>query len=116
MAVIWVDDIVIMCGDINTLEDFKKALRNKFKMTDLGPISLCLGMEIHLDRDHRTITLSQARYTQDVLARFGMADCKPASTPMDPSTQLRKSSGPDDPALLQSEEATLYRELVGSLM
>jgi hypothetical protein len=45
-----------------------------------------------------------------------MTDCKPAATPADPSVQLRKPTGPQDPSLLSADEATVYRELVGSLL
>ncbi|PNX56796.1 hypothetical protein L195_g058381, partial [Trifolium pratense] len=53
--------------------------------------------------------LSQRKYITDLLHRSGMANTKPASTPLSASVQLLKDSGD----LLPSP--TEYRTLVGSL-
>ena len=52
----------------------------KFKMTDMGDISLMLGMQITRAREKKTFTISQ-EYTTSILERFGMANCKPVDTP-----------------------------------
>ncbi|XP_028074107.1 uncharacterized protein LOC114276525 [Camellia sinensis] len=53
---------------------------------------------------------SEAKYTSDLLARASVTDCKIASTLVDPQTRLT----PLDGHLLSN--ATLYRQLVGSLV
>ena len=50
-------------------------------MTDMGPVSLVLGMEIKRDCEQGTLTISQEAYSKSILERFGMSDCKPTSTP-----------------------------------
>ena len=54
--------------------------------------------------------LSRAKYASDLLARAGLTDCKTTSTPVDPQIRLT----PLDGTLLS--DATLYRQLVGSLV
>ena len=50
-------------------------------MTDMGDVSLVLGMQVTRDRQQTTIAISLENYTRSILERFGMADCKPVSTP-----------------------------------
>ncbi|XP_028069499.1 uncharacterized protein LOC114272029 [Camellia sinensis] len=77
-------------------------------MKDLGFLSYFLGLEI--SHDPASYFLSQAKNTSDLLARSGLTDCKTASTPIDPQTRLTPLNG----HLLSN--ATLYRQLVGSLV
>ncbi|XP_028092149.1 uncharacterized protein LOC114292394 [Camellia sinensis] len=51
-----------------------------------------------------------AKYTSDLLARVSLTDCKTITTPVDLQTRLIPLDGP----LLS--DATLYRQLVGSLV
>ena len=44
----------------------------KFKMTDMGDVSLVLGMQITRDREKKTLTISQEEYTKSILERFGL--------------------------------------------
>ena len=41
-----------------------------------------LGIEIHSDRDHKFLGLSQKAYVDRVLERFGMKGCKPGLAPI----------------------------------
>eukprot|EP00253_Pinus_taeda_P011698 PITA_11698 len=56
------------------------------------------------------IFLSQSKYAKNLVDRFRMQDCKPATTPMEPGLKLsaQSSSPPVD--------ETLFRQLVGSLI
>ena len=49
-------------------------------MTDMGDLSLVLGMQITRDRETKTLTISQEEYTKSILERLGMANCKPVVT------------------------------------
>jgi hypothetical protein len=51
-------------------------------MKDLGAAKKILGMEIHRDRDAKTLWLSQADYVKKVLERFSMENAKLVSTPL----------------------------------
>ena len=68
-------------GDIQLIEKIKRKLMDRFKMTDMGDVSLVLGMQVTRDRRGKTLTISQENCTKPILERFGLADCKPSSTP-----------------------------------
>ena len=70
--------------------------------------SYFLGLEI--SQDSSGYFLTQAKYTSDLLSRANLSDCKTVTTPVDPQTRLTPLDGP----LLS--DATLYRQLVGSLV
>ncbi len=61
----------------------KAELRKRFEMKDLGEARVCLGIEITQDRANRTLHLSQQKYSESVLERFGMHNAKPVPTPME---------------------------------
>ena len=60
-------------------------------MTDLGPLRYFLGIEIISLPDG--YSLSQQRYTLDLLARSGLSDISITATPMELHLQLRASDG-----------------------
>ena len=76
-------------------------------MTDLGYVHYYLGIEVtqHL----KFIFLPQKKYIGDMLRRFGMFDCNPLTNPMEQNLKLTSSEGEE------FEDATKYRQLVGSL-
>jgi histone deacetylase 1/2 len=76
---------------------------------DLGKLHYFLGLEV--THDDTGLSLTQKKYSQDLLRRAGMLQCKTASTPMSSSDKLTSVDGP----LLSSEEATEYRSIVGGL-
>lgn len=108
-VLVYVDDLLIATKDKKLEKHPIALLSQRFKIKNLGQPSYCLGIEIKKSRE--SIHLSQANYIRDILERFGMSDCKPVSTPMSTSTDLRVTSGEDEPA-----EKRPFRELVGSLM
>ena len=87
------DDLRLRGGDIAVLEKLKKKLRSRFKMIDMGYVSLVLGREVTRDDDLRTPLVSLENYTNTVLVRFGMSEFNPLSTPgdgADPSPEHRE--------------------------
>ena len=77
-------------------------------MKELGQLNHFLGLEI--DRSEEGILLHQQKYSKDLLKKFGMLKCKPSSTPMEQTVKMSASAGKD------FEDATMYRQLVGSLI
>eukprot|EP00253_Pinus_taeda_P015672 PITA_15672 len=86
----------------------KRALHDRFLMTDMGPLHFFLGLEI--SQDATGIKLCQAKYARDLLEIFHMTDCKLAQTPF--LSRVRLEDGGDTPLV----DSTLYRQLVGSLL
>ena len=77
---LYVDDILIFSPKKRL--DVKQSLMNKYKMTDLGPAQLFLGIQIVRNRAEKTIFLHQTRYIDTVLKRFGMEDVNDVYTPL----------------------------------
>eukprot|EP00253_Pinus_taeda_P023248 PITA_23248 len=85
----------------------KKELGKSFEMTDLGYVHYYLGIEV--TQHPKSIFLSQKKYIGDLLNRFGMTECNPLTTPMEQNLKLTSIEGKE------FEDATKYRQLVGSL-
>jgi hypothetical protein len=84
MIALYVADIPAACNDATWLTSFEAQLGARFKIKDLGDLSQLLGMHITRSRSARTISLDQSKHMRDILAKYGMTDCKPSSLPMDP--------------------------------
>ena len=56
------------------------------------------------------IFLIQGKYEVDILKRFGMMDCKAMTTPMASNMKLLNY------ASSETVDATMYRQMIGSLM
>ncbi|TPX53567.1 DNA-directed DNA polymerase [Powellomyces hirtus] len=91
---VYVDDMILTSKSMVQINRIKTELSRQFKMTDMGALGLFLGVEITRDCPSRRLWLSQKHYLQNVLASFGMDNCKPVSTPMETSTRLTKAMEP----------------------
>lgn len=105
--VVYVDDLLMTRNNGSYIESIKKELRKGFKMTDLGYVYYYLGIEV--TQHPKSIFLSQKKYNGELLNRFGMAECNPLTTPMEQNLKLTSIEGKE------FEDATKYRQLVGSL-
>ena len=77
-------------------------------MTDLGKMKYFLGAEVLQNFDG--IYISQKKYANEVLQRFGMANSNATKTPMVPGFKLTKD---EDGTKVDS---TQYKQMIGSLM
>ena len=102
---LYVDDLIFAGYSV---DEFKKAMKIEFEMTDLGMMKYFLGIEVTRYEDG--IFINQSKYANDVLKRFRMMNCKPAITPIATGTKLSKE---DDGSKV---DPTLYKRLVGSIM
>src|SRR5579863_4742682 len=87
-----------------------------YALTDLGPVSWLLGIQVMHDHSACTISLSQAAYIKSIIARFSLADAKPYSTPIVPSASYSKSDSPASVTDAARMHKVPYREAIGSLM
>jgi histone deacetylase 1/2 len=78
-------------------------------LKDLGELHYFLGIEV--SKLGEGILLSQAKYSNDVLRRTGMLNCKLANTPMSTSDKL--SAYECTP--LGAKDSTRFRSIVGAL-
>ena len=108
---VWVDDMLVAAHTQEMVMDLHRELNKRYKVKNLGPVKVFLGMEVTRSRKTRRLFLSQERYLKSVLEEFGMADCNPSSTPLPAGLKL-KADGPEDPEVFQDIP---YRQVVGKL-
>ena len=110
------DDFTIIADSDESVNLLKQQIRERFEITDLGPINWLLGVKIARDLKERTISLSQQTYIEQILTRFGLEDSRAALTPLEPGIDLTPDSPSISPTLLTPAEKTTYCEMIGSLM
>ena len=103
------DDVLLFSNSSKLLSDFKQRFGERFQVKDLGKIKHFLGMEFRQEKDF--LGISQTAYVEEVLRKFGMQDSKPAVTPMNLGTRLKKVQ-----ELSEEDSSYPFRELIGSLM
>ena len=108
LLLLYVDDMIITGNDQQAISDLQQYLGQHFEMKDLGSLNYFLGLEV----SHRSdgYLLSQAKYASDLIARSGITDSTTSSTPLDPHVHLTPFDG------VPLDDASLYRQLVGSLI
>jgi hypothetical protein len=79
--VVYVDDLLITWNNENYSTSIKKDLKKGFKMKYLGHLHYYLGIEVIQNPKH--IFISQKKYIEELLNKFGMDECNPISTPME---------------------------------
>ena len=80
---IYVDDLLICGAARQEINKVKDALKAKFHMSDLRPVSFYLGMAVTQDSANRILCLGQQAYLEKILQYHGMWDCKASAVPMD---------------------------------
>ncbi|KAH9779126.1 hypothetical protein KPL71_007607 [Citrus sinensis] len=108
IVLVYVDDLIIIGDDVEEIFRTKENLSVRFQMKELGQLKHFLGLEV--DQTKEGIFLCQQKYAKDLLKKFGMLECKPISTPMEPNAKMCAHEGKD------LEDASMYRQLVGSLI
>ncbi|KAG2904353.1 hypothetical protein PC129_g9079 [Phytophthora cactorum] len=93
-------------------EQVISSLEEEFRLKRLGAARLVVGLEIRRDRSRRTMHITQQRYIEDVVERFGQTHAKSSVNPCEVATKLRH--GEDGEGLDTSVYP--YRSLIGSLL
>ena len=106
-----VDDMLTLTPSSQHTTALHAELKKHFDLSKLGDVHQLVGLEVTRDRDAGTLTIRQTSYIDRILARFGMTDCNPVTTPLDPNERLRIHDGPEDAQLRMQ-----YQAIVGSLM
>ncbi|KAH9728536.1 hypothetical protein KPL70_009073 [Citrus sinensis] len=114
--VLYVDDMLLASKSMKLIDLLKQQLRDKFDMKDLGPVKKILGVEMIRNRTARTLFISQEKYVNKVLEKFGMLNCKPVSTPMAAHFRLSSQQCPSTESEQTEMLKTPYANSVGCLM
>lgn len=108
---VYVDDMLLLATSTQLLSTAIKNLGQEVDLKDLGEPAYILGIEVCHNKEQNTLTVSQKKYVDEVLKRFGMQDCKPAKTPMETAGWKEESQS------TQREKPNVpYQTLIGSLM
>ena len=105
VAQIYVDDIVFGSTNDFLAKSFANEMKKMFEMSMVGELTYFLGLQIK--QMNTIIYINQAKYTRNLVKRFGLEKAAHARTPIATNTKLG-----NDP----SGDITLYRSIIGSLL
>ncbi|GJY59689.1 putative ribonuclease H-like domain-containing protein, partial [Tanacetum coccineum] len=105
---VYVDDIIFGSTKKSLCTEFEKLMHKKFQMSSVGELTFFLGIQVTLKNDG--IFISQDKYVDEILKKFGFSTVKKASIPIETSKPLMKDENVKD------VDVHLYRSLIGSLM
>ncbi|KAA0045027.1 Beta-galactosidase [Cucumis melo var. makuwa] len=108
VLIVYVDDIVLSGDDQAEISQLKQRMSNEFEIKNLGNLKYSLGMEVA--RSKEGISVSQRKYTLDLLTETGMLGCRLADTPIEFNCKLGNSN---DQVPVDKEQ---YQRLVGKLI
>lgn len=105
---LYVDDIICTSSSEVLIAEFKAGMKQVFEMTDLGLLQYFLGLEVK--QCDEGVFISQEKYAQSLLIKFGLQDCKVEDVPMCPYDKYQANDGED------KVDETKYRSLIGGLI
>jgi hypothetical protein len=105
---IYVDDIIFGSTNKSSCEEFSRIMIQKFEMSMMGELKYFLRFQIKQLQEGTFI--SQMKYIQDILKKFGMKNGKPIKTPMGTNGHLDLDTGG------KSVDQKVYRSMIGSLL
>ncbi|GJT74973.1 putative ribonuclease H-like domain-containing protein [Tanacetum coccineum] len=105
---VYVDDIIFGSTRKEMCTQFEKMMHKRFQMSSMGELTFFLGLQVTQKNDG--IFISQDKYVEEILKKFGFSTVKTTSTPMETSKPLLKDAEAED------VDVYLYRSMIGSLM
>ncbi|GKA23847.1 putative ribonuclease H-like domain-containing protein [Tanacetum coccineum] len=105
---VYVDDIIFGSTKKSLCTEFEKLMHKKFQMSSIGELTFFLGLQVTQKNDR--IFISQDKYVDEILKKFGFSTVKTTSTHMETSKPLMKDENAED------VDVHLYRSMIGSLM
>ena len=95
------------------LDWVKGQIKDRFGISNMGAISMYLGIEVEHNRVTREAWVHQEAYISYLCDEYGLSDCNPVSMPMDPNHPF----GRDDEVLpVIPDLVHAYRKIVGELI
>jgi len=116
VLMVHVSDCVMTRSSPKLIVVYKGKLHKRYALTDLGPMSWLLSIQVTCDHETQEISLSQEAYIKTIIARFTLADAKPYSTPMVPSASYSKDDSPTSVNDAAQMHKVPYCKVIGSLM
>ncbi|GJS00942.1 retrovirus-related pol polyprotein from transposon TNT 1-94 [Tanacetum coccineum] len=108
LELVYVDDIIFGSTKKELCFAFEKLMHEKFQMSSMGELTFFLGLQVKQKKDG--IFISQDKYVEEILKKFGFTEVKTASTPMETQKPLLKDEDGEE------VDVHMYRLMIGSLM
>ncbi|GJX52692.1 uncharacterized mitochondrial protein-like protein [Tanacetum coccineum] len=105
---VYVDDIIFGSTNKKLCNAFEKLMHEKFQMSSMGELTFFLGLQVQQKKDG--IFISQDKYVDEILKKFGFTKVKTASTPIETQKPLLKDEDGEE------VDVHMYRSMIGSLM
>ena len=112
---IYVDDIIIAAKTQEGVDYVRKLMKDRFKMTDVGPLRYCLGMKIEWEGND-CILVSQTNYIERLLAKFNLEAAHPLNSPLLKNMRLTRQMSCQNEEDIEFMKDKNYRSGVGALM
>ena len=107
----WVDDLIAF-GPKEEVFQNKEEFKMHFEVDDVGWMEEYVGCKVDIDRENRTMQITQPVLLQSFKDEFELPD-KAYNTPAEPGQVLEEAL---DDEVLGDEEQTQYRSGVGKLL
>nr|GEV04447.1 putative ribonuclease H-like domain-containing protein [Tanacetum cinerariifolium] len=91
---VYVDDIIFGSTRKEMCTEFETMMHKKFQMSSIGELTFFLGLQVKQKEDR--IFISQDKYVNEILNKFGYSDVKTTSTPMETHKTLLKDEKGED--------------------
>ncbi|GKC77697.1 uncharacterized mitochondrial protein-like protein, partial [Tanacetum coccineum] len=105
---VYVDDIIFCSTKKDLCIAFKKLMHENFQMSSMGELIFFLGLQVQQKKDG--IFISQDKYVEEILKKFGFTVVKTVSIPMETQKPLLKDENGEEVYV------HMYRLMIGSLM
>ncbi|GJU38400.1 putative ribonuclease H-like domain-containing protein [Tanacetum coccineum] len=105
---VYVDDIIFGFTRKKMCIEFENMMHKKFQMSSMGELTFFLGLQVKQKKDR--ILISQDKFVNEILNKFGFSNVKTAKTPMETQKALLKDADGKD------VYEHLYRSMIGSFM
>jgi hypothetical protein len=105
---IYVDDIIFGGSSHTLVSRFQEMMESEFQMSMMGELTFFLGIQVKQTKEGTFVY--QAKYTNDLMKKFNIAELKPVSIPMSSTASL----GPDKDG--EAVDQREYMSMIGSLL
>jgi hypothetical protein len=93
-----VDNMAVTATNKVTRNPIIQDLHKVLNIINMGPVKWFLGMEVTMNCNECTITLSQVAYIDKIVQQFGLKESYGISTPLNPNIVLSKDLCPQTDA------------------
>jgi Reverse transcriptase (RNA-dependent DNA polymerase) len=91
LTIVLMYDFILIGDLIEGSQHIKENLTVRFQMKEIGELKHFLGLEI--EKTQESMFLCQHKNAKDLLKIYNMLECKPLTTPMEPSVKLYAGEG-----------------------